>query len=183
MSTPLEEVDDRLAAVLFDARGADGTLGTLAQRESIAARTFRRVYQPLDDPRLDGSLYDRAVWLKWTTSEDRDPGPRNPLDPDAIETHTIELQVGYHHGGALSGLAHVQAGESAAQAVRHSRRRAHDDARAIINALSVGELVSGGLTGVEVLSVMRASHTVDELAEGRVLSRLTLQVTIVVDNA
>lgn len=67
--------------------------------------------------------------------------------------------------------------------VKHSRRRAHDDARAIINALSVGELVSGGLTGVEVLSVMRASHTVDELAEGRVLSRLTLQVTIVVDNA
>lgn len=181
MSTPLEAVDDRLAAVLFDARGADGTLGTLAQRESIAARTFRRVYQPLDDPRLDGAVYDRCAWLKWTTSDE--PDPRNVLDPDRIETHTLELQVGYLHGTALSAQAHTQTGETAADAVRHSRRRAHDDATRIVGALATPALIQGGMTGVEILSVTRTGHTVDELAEGRVLSRLTLQVLLAVSNA
>lgn len=182
MSAPLEQVDARLADILFGARGADGTLGALAQREAIPAKMFRRVYQPLDEPWVDASVFDRGVWLKWTTSEDRDPGPRNMLDPDEIETHALEIQVGYMHGVRLAKLAHVQTDESAAESVKHARRRAHDDARLIVRAMSTGELVQDGLTGVDILSVTRAGHTVDELADGRVLSRLTLQVLIASSN-
>lgn len=179
MTDALAQIDDRLAAVLFDGRGADLSLGALAARESIAPRTFRRVYQPLDDPRLDGSMFDRGAWLKWTSS---DEAPRNVLDPDRVETHALELQIGYIHGAALGSLAHVTPDETQADAVKHSRRRAHADATKIVGALACGDLFQGGMTGVEILSVTRVSLAVDELADGRVLARSTFNVLVAIEN-
>lgn len=178
---PLDAVTDRIAGVLFSARGADGSLGSLAQREAIPPRSFRRAYIPLDDPRFDGSTFDRSVLLRWGSMAD-EGGVRNVLDPDRLETHELELQAGYIFGEKLSGLALAHAGESAAAAVRDPRRRAHNDVTAITNALACGDLVQGGMTGVEIVSIARTALAVDELAEGRVLARATFAVVLCVSN-
>lgn len=181
MPAPLDAVTDRIAAVLFAARGADGSLGSLAQRESIPLRSFRRSLVPLDDPRVDASVFDRAACLRWTGAADED-GQRNTLDPDRLETHTLELQAGYMFGEKLASLALLLSGETAASAVSDPRRRAHNDLTAITNALATGDLVQGGLTGVEIVSIVRRSLVVDELAEGRVLARATFDVLLCVSN-
>jgi hypothetical protein len=178
---PLDAVTDRIAAVLFSARGADGSLGSLAQREAIPARSFRRAYVPLDDPRFDGSVFDRSVLLRWGSMAD-EGGVRNVLDPDRIETHELELQIGYVFGEKLGSLALLLAGESATRAVSDPRRRAHNDVTAITNALACGDLVQGGLVGVEIVSIARPALAVDELAEGRVLARATFSVVLCVSN-
>ncbi len=181
MAGPLDAVTDRIAAVLFGARGADGTLGTLAQREAIAARSFRRTFVPLDDPRFEGAAFDRSILLRWTAAEDED-GQRNTIDPDRLETHTLELQLGYISGSQLSKLALLRAGETADAAVADARRRAHNDITRITNALATGDLVQGGLVGVEIVSIVRRSLAVDELAEGRTLARAAFSVVLCVDN-
>ncbi len=181
MPGPLDPVTQRIADVLFSARGADGTLGTLAQREAIPARSFRRTFIPLDDPRFDGSVFDRSVLLRWGAMGD-EGGPRNVFDPDRLETHELELQFGYIFGQKLSALALTHAGETAAAAVSDARRRAHNDVAGITNALACGDLIQGGLTGVEIVSIVPASLAVDELAEGRVLARALFNVMVCVSN-
>lgn len=181
MPGPLDAVTDRLAAVLFEARGADGSLGSLALRESIPARSFRRSYVPLDDPRSDGSTFDRSLCLRWGSMQS-DGGARNVIDPDRIETHSLEIQAGYLFGEKLGGLALAHPGESATRAVSDPRRRAHNDATAIANALACGDLVQGGMTGVEIVMVTASGLAVDELAEGRVLARATFDVVLCISN-
>lgn len=182
MPGPLDAVTDRIAAVLFGARGRDGALGALALRESIPLRSFRRTFVPPDDPRADGSAFDRSVLLRWTGAEDED-GQRNTLDPDRLETHVLELQTGYISGSQLSSLALLHAGETASAAVSDARRRAHNDNTRITSALATGDLVQGGLTGVEIVSVVPRAFAVDELAEGRTLARATYAVLLCVSNS
>lgn len=181
MAGPLDETTERIASVIVKARGADGSLGALAQRESLAERSFRRAFIPLDDPRMDGSTFDRSVLLRWGSMAD-EGGVRNVLDPDRLETHELELQIGYVFGEKLGSLALLHTGENAAAAVRDPRRRAHNDVTAITNALACGDLVQGGMTGVEIVSIARTALAVDELAEGRVLARATFSVVLCVSN-
>ena len=95
---------------------------------------------------------------------DEGEGVRNVLDPDRIETHSLEIQLGYLHGEALAAMALAHTGESSTAAVADARRRAHNDVTRITNALASGDLVQGGLTGVEIVLVARRSLSVDELA-------------------
>lgn len=181
MAQYLDDVFDRIHAVLCEGRGADGSLGTTAQERSIAAGQFRRPSSDasLRDPQYPGGDFDTAVCIQWDGSKD-EPGISNEMDPSALTTERCTILVGYLYGTALSGMIRARGSESSSTVALNWRRRAGGDARRIKQALCWHDLTSGTLgNGVSIVAVRRQGEsTLEDLGEGRALSVTTYEITL-----
>lgn len=182
MAQYLDDVVDRIHAVLCQGRGADGALGTDAQARSIAAGQFRRPSNDLTlrDPQYPGGDFDTAACILWDSSQD-EPDVDNELDPNALTTERFTLLVGYLYGAGLEGLMRTRGSESAATAAANWRRRAIGDARRIKQALCFTGLSGGALSsGVSIVGMQReGATTLEELPDaGRAISVTVYQAKL-----
>lgn len=181
MANYLDDVIDRIHAVVCQGRGTDGSLGSDSQTRSIAAAQFRRPANDasLRDPQYPGGDFDTAVNIEWNGAKD-EPEVSNELDPSALTIERFTLLVGYLYGASSSGLIKTRGSEVAATCAANWRRRAMNDAKRIKQALCWHGLVSGDLSnGVRLIGIRRQGEsTPEDIGEGRGLSVTTYEITL-----
>lgn len=183
MSGYLDEIEARMAAVLCDGRGADGTLGTDAQGRAIPAGRFRWTRDGVSqrDPAIPDAERDHALSFDWTSAADS-PDDSNEIDGDAIRHVRLELLVAYVEGPALAQLAFPSpgTGETKAAAVANARKRALSDAERIRRALCFPSLFGGG-TAPEIIGCSReGASTIERLTSGVLLCATTYLLILAV---
>ena len=183
MAELLQPVEARLTAIVCEARGADGSLGTTAQGAAIT-NTPAPVFRPaadggdLRDPAYPSEQFDRAVFYEWLGSAPH-PGTNNPRQPRLLERYDLRILVGYVYGADAASFVATTGGETASTQVRVVRRRALSDARRLKVALEEPALTGGGTD--PVLTAVRIERaTVEDLRGGRLL--LVLQTSVLVES-
>lgn len=173
-------LESRLNAILFSARGADGSLGADATARSIPADRFRPAASnaPLRDPAYPREQFDRAVRLEWMGVEDAE-GDDNELDSVMLRTARLSLQVGYVQGAdaGIRPFAVLAGSETAAAVTVAARARALSDAERIRRALALSDLFAyGGLDPVPLSCDREGSASIEDLNDGRVVCATVYRV-------
>lgn len=145
-------------------RGADGSLGSLAQARACTPDRFRPTETP-DPSTLDGSAYDRAFALDIV--DIRDAPQRNVHCNEVQLVATLEVRIAYASGIAVWETVHGEFDATAQQeAAADWKTRATLDAREIARALTWYEL-----TGNDTVPVIESVHdpvvALTETAQGR----------------
>lgn len=142
MADAYQALDDRVRAILFEGRGADGALGVDALQKSIPAARYRaeRDGCPLTDPSYQAEYFDRAVRLEWAG----DQGDTNPLDNAHVLEARLLVHVGIAAGPALAPWVYPAGLEDAEAAVLRPYPRGMNAVRRIVRALECPDLVRDG---------------------------------------
>ena len=172
MSNPYLTLRDRLLAIVCDARGADGSLGSDAQAKSIPVGRFRRAQDgsSLRDPSYPAGAFDRAVRVDWLS--EADDGSNNPLDGPHFYAARVSVTHAILYGSALSAAVSTATGETAATVALQPQERALMDARRIRRALACPDLLraSGDTDPVPLACVREGETTLEDLGNGRMLA-------------
>lgn len=141
MSHRLTQATARFAAILFEGRGADGSIGAEAAACSIPSGQFRRSFAPLRDAAEPTAVLHRGVYLWWAQSLPK-PESTNARNQKILSEHTLRVEVGYLMGTAGEGFVHPAPAttESASTSVREPSLIANSDASRIAAALEWPEL-------------------------------------------
>ena len=173
----LSEVETRLRAILFQGRGADGTLGPDAQARAIAAGVFREAAEasPLTDPSYPAEQFDRALSVKFTSVTD--DTTNNPYSSPQWERVTLEVVAGYQYGAASTSFVDPQGAETAAVQKYRPDRRAVNDSRRIKQALEFNDL-RGLDTDPVMVRCQRTTGTGADLGGGRYTMTTTFELVL-----
>ena len=180
-------LEGRLNAILFSARGADGSLGADATARSIPLDRFRPAAgnAPLRDLAYPCEQLDRAVRLEWMGIEDAE-GDDNELDSVMLRVARLSLQVGYVQGAdvAVQSFAKLIGSETAAAVTVAARARALSDAERIRRALALSDLFAyGGLDPVPLSCDREGGAAIEDLNDGRVVCATIYRVLYQADSA
>lgn len=173
----------RIEAIVSGGRGADGSLGTLAQQRSIPADRFRKALENVDlrDPAYPSAQMDRAYRLDLLSVTDT-PLANNAYSDTWLRDVSLQVIVGYVHGDGNVAWPKLLTNETAATAVRYSADRAFSDAERIRRALDCQELFSGTVSAVGLVTCTRSGASVlEQLPDGRLLAATIYSVTIQLD--
>lgn len=171
MRISLKPLRERIYAVLCEGRGADGSLGALAEARSIESGTYARSTRvqgfegarALRDPSYPLKDFDRAVAVEWDSTED-EAGAPNERDGAALRVLSLRLTVGYMLGTGQARRARVQSPETQVEAVAQADERALEDADEMRLALALSDLVGGdGLSPSIVGALTRVGPSVNRL--------------------
>jgi hypothetical protein len=186
MTSAFLTLQDRLYAIMCDARGGNGALGADALAKHIPATRFRRALDgaPLRDPTYPPDAFDRAVYIDWLSDAD-DGEIHNPLDGPHFCVARISIANGVVVGTALAPFVATVGTESAATSVLHASARALNDALRISRALACPDLLRGGtaLDPVPLACVRDGGTTIEDMGDGRRLAVTTYSLRYMADNA
>ena len=185
MTSAFLTIEQRLYAIMCDARGADGSLGADALAKSIPATRFRRALDgaPMRDPTYPPDAFDRAVYVDWLGDAD-DVEINNPLDAPHHCVARITVTNGVVVGTALATFASLVGTESAAAVVLQASSRALNDARRITRALGCPDLLRGGTTldPAPLACVREGGTTIEDMGDGRRMAVTSYTLRYLADN-
>lgn len=144
MADPYVTLDARVRAILFDARGADGALGTDAQAMSIPDGRYRAEHDqcPLTDPSYESEYFDGAVRLEWGAATRAEEGGSNPLDNVQLWESKLLVHLGV--AGSQAMAPWVFPLTDGASATLRPYPRGMGKCRRITDALECPDLVRDG---------------------------------------
>jgi len=186
VSQYLDEIERRIADVLCEGRGSDGSLGADAQTRSIPAGRFRWSATGVSqrDPLIPAAERDRTISLDWESVSDSE-ADANELDGEAIRTVRLTLLVGYVDGPGQAEYVHPIDGtaETRALAAANARRRALSDAERIRRALCWPDLYGSDTAPSIVLCAREGASAIEPLTNGVLLCATTYRLVVAVPMA
>lgn len=184
MSNPYLALRTRVEDILFNGRGADGSLGADAQNKSIPVGRFRTSVDNAPVRGVPSSWTDRAVRLDWR-SMGYDGLVPNPLDGPQIKVARVLVSHAVVYGADNAGQVVAASGETPATVVLQSQERALMDADRIIRALQCPSLIrdTADTNPVPLACTMDGECVLDDGGDGRMYASSQFVLRYQVDNA
>lgn len=176
MAALLDGFRTRALAILCSGRGADGSLGSVAQNRAIAANRFRPSPSNAPLESIGVESLDRAVRLAPLSIADT-PGPNNELSSAQLRVVLVALDVGYVQG-ATSAFVDTKGAEVAATVQYTARERAVSDAETIKRALTLPALYQDSNDDPVLVDIRRdGASAITDLGD-RIICRTVYAVTL-----